>query len=108
MAKKKIKATTTKRTIPTASRREAESIRVSKDGAPESTNGAMIFGKQNYLLMVVGVGLILGGMLLMVGGDMPDANTWDDDIIYSFRITVLAPIVILAGLITEIYAIFKE
>ena len=58
--------------------------------------------------MGAGAGLILLGMLLMMGGSMPNPDVWDDSLIYSFRRTVLAPFVILAGLGVEIYAIFKK
>ena len=58
--------------------------------------------------MAVGVGLIALGMILMLGGAMKDPNQWDEIVIYSARRTVLAPIVILVGLATEIYAIFKR
>ena len=66
------------------------------------------FSKQTYLWMSVGFVLVVIGMLLMSGGAMPDSNTWDDSIIYSTRRTLLAPIVILAGLAVEVYAIFKK
>ncbi len=68
----------------------------------------LLFHRQNYILMGVGAALVLLGMVCMLGGSMPDANTWDDSIIYSFRIVTLAPILILAGLGVEIYAIFKK
>jgi len=42
----------------------------------------------------------------MSGGAMPDSNTWDPSIIYSFRRITLAPVVILIGIGIEIYAIF--
>jgi hypothetical protein len=44
----------------------------------------------------------------MMGGSQPNPNEWDESIIYSPRIMVVAPILILAGLIVEIYAIFKK
>ncbi len=69
---------------------------------------SLLFGKETYIWMAGGALLIIIGLFLMSGGKMPDANTWDPDIIYGFRRTVLAPIVILAGLIVEIYAIFKK
>ncbi len=68
----------------------------------------LLFSKQNYIYMAIGVGLIALGMILMLGGAMKDPNVWDESAIYSARRTVLAPIVILAGLATEIYAIFKR
>ena len=68
----------------------------------------MIFKKENYILMGAGFGLVVLGMLLMLGGSMPSPDVWDDSIIYSFRRIVLAPILILAGLVVEIFAIFKR
>jgi hypothetical protein len=68
----------------------------------------LLFSKKNYIIMAAGVGLIALGMLLMLGGAMKDPNQWDESIIYSARRTVVAPIFILAGIVTEIYAIFKR
>lgn len=99
--KKKVVVTTQKKAAPTVSRRAGTSIAITK-------TEEMIFNKSNYMWMGIGVVLIIAGMLLMIGGSMPSPDVWDDSIIYSFRITVLAPIVILAGLGIEIYAIFKD
>jgi hypothetical protein len=68
----------------------------------------LLFNKQNYLYIGIGFGLVVLGLLLMLGGSMKDPNVWDESVIYSARRTVLAPIVILAGLAVEIYAIFKR
>ena len=92
-----------KRVTPTVSTRQTKTATRTVIAQEE-----LLFGKQNYMLMAAGAGLIALGMILMMGGDMPDPNTWDPDIIYSFRRTVLAPFVILAGLVVEIYAIFKK
>lgn len=67
-----------------------------------------LFGKRNYLWMGIGFIFVVIGCLLMLGGGMPDPNTWDDSLIYSFRRITLAPIVILIGLGIEIYAIFTR
>jgi len=67
-----------------------------------------IFNKANYTFVFIGLALIALGMLLMMGGNMPDANTWDESLIYSKRRTLLAPIIILAGLGMQVYAIFKK
>jgi len=67
-----------------------------------------IFNKANYTFVFIGLALIALGMLLMMGGNMPDPNVWDENIIYSTRRTLLAPIVILAGLGMQVYAIFKK
>lgn len=67
----------------------------------------LLFNRSNYIYMLIGVGLIALGLLLMMGGSMPSPDVWDENVIYSFRRTVLAPVVILAGLAMEVYAIFK-
>ena len=91
--KKKVKATTANR-VKSSPRTKKEAVE-------------FVFGRENYIWMAAGFALVLLGMLLMLGGEMPSADVWDDNIIYSFRRTVLAPIMILAGLIVEIFAIFK-
>ena len=87
-----------KQTVPAA--------KVDAVKAPESQE--MLFGKVNYFYILGGLGLMVIGYLLMAGGSMPDANTWDDSIIYSARRTVLAPLFILAGLVVQVLAIFKK
>lgn len=66
------------------------------------------FGKSNYTWMLIGAALILVGMLLMSGGKSADPNVFNTDEVYSFRRITLAPIVIIAGFIVEIFAIFKK
>ena len=68
----------------------------------------LLFSKQNYMYIGIGCGLIGLGLILMLGGGMKDPNVWDESVIYSARRTVLAPIVILAGLGMQVYAIFKK
>ncbi len=68
----------------------------------------LIFGKQNFLWMGIGAALIATGLLLMLGGQQLSPDVWDDNVIYSTRIVTIAPLVIIAGLIVEIYAIFKD
>ncbi len=63
---------------------------------PENQEG-MIFSKQNYILTAVAVLVIVVGFMLMAG---KDGN------IYDFRRTTLAPIVVIAGFILGIFAIF--
>ncbi len=68
----------------------------------------LLMGKANYQLIALGAILVALGLALMSGGKMPSPDVWDDSIIYSFRRTVLAPIVIIVGLVVEIFAIFKK
>ncbi|MFM9949572.1 MAG: DUF3098 domain-containing protein, partial [Saprospiraceae bacterium] len=51
----------------------------------------LVFNKTSYIWMGAGLALIFIGLLLMSGGKMPNPETWDENIIYSFRRTVLAP-----------------
>ena len=67
-----------------------------------------IFDKQNYLWMVIGAVTIILGFLLMIGGKSADPNVFNTEEVYSFRRITLAPILIIAGLIIEIYAIMKK
>lgn len=67
-----------------------------------------IFEKDNYTWMGIGVAVIALGMLLMSGGKNPNPNQFDYKLVYSTTRITIAPILILAGLIIEIYAIFKR
>jgi hypothetical protein len=67
-----------------------------------------IFNKDNYVWMLIGGALILTGMLLMIGGKSEDPNVFNTDEVYSFKRITLAPILIIAGLVVEIYAIMKK
>jgi hypothetical protein len=67
-----------------------------------------IFDKTNYMWMLGGAAVMILGFLLMAGGRSDDPNVFNPKEVYStMRITV-APILILAGLVIEIYAIFRN
>ena len=74
----------------------------------ETTKSLVIFGKSNYIWMLIGVYLIASGMLLMAGGKSADPNVFNENEVYSFRRITLAPLLIIAGFIVEIYALFKK
>ena len=65
------------------------------------------FTKQNYMLLLVGVALICAGLLLMIGGGSDDPTIFSDKIFDSQRLT-LAPALIAAGFIVEIFAIMHK
>ena len=65
-------------------------------------------GKENYLLLVIGFAIIIIGFLLMIGGKTEDPTIFNEEEIFSFRRITLAPIVVLAGFIFEIWAIMKK
>jgi len=66
------------------------------------------FGKSNYIWMMVGAALIIIGMVVMSGGKSADPNVFNANEVYSFSRITIAPILIIAGFIVEIYAIFKK
>lgn len=69
---------------------------------------AMLFNRQNFIYFGIGLFTVIIGFFFMAGGQMPDANTFDESIIYSpMRITV-APFLVLVGLGIVIYGIFKN
>ena len=67
-----------------------------------------LFDKSNYMWMGIGLLLIIVGYLLMAGGKSEDPNVFNYDEIFGFRRITLAPIVVLAGFVVEIYAIMKK
>jgi Protein of unknown function (DUF3098) len=72
---------------------------------PVKHDGTYMFDKKNYMFMGIGLALIALGFILMAGGKSPDPKVFNYDDVYSFRRITLAPILIVAGYIMEIYAI---
>ena len=68
-----------------------------------------IFTKDNYKWMLVGLLVIAVGMFLLSGGTSnKDPKVFDKDAVYSTTRITIAPILILAGLVIEIFAIFRK
>lgn len=79
-----------------------------KEQPVKTTNtGEFAFGKENYRLMLIGLGFILIGFILMIGGGSDDPTKFSPEI-FSFRRLTLAPILILIGYVIEIFAIMKK
>jgi hypothetical protein len=97
------KSAETKRPMPTTATR---STRTRTAATAPKVKSEMIFGRQNYIWMGIGVGLITIGLFMMAGGAMPSPDVWEPGRIYSFTRITLAPILIIAGLAVEIYAVF--
>jgi len=76
-----------------------------KNENKEKVNFAL--GRENYKLLAIGFVIIVIGFLLMLGGKSEDPNVFSNDI-FGFRRITLAPIVVLAGFIFEIWAIMKK
>ncbi len=67
-----------------------------------------LFTKDNYIWMGIGVAIIALGMFLMSGGKNQDPNVFDYNVVYSTTRITVAPILIIAGLLIEVFAIFKK
>jgi hypothetical protein len=65
-------------------------------------------GRENYKLLAIGFAIIVIGFILMLGGRSDDPNVFNEEKLFSFRRITLAPIIILAGFIFEIWAIMKK
>lgn len=73
-----------------------------------STTTHTLFSKDNYKWMAIGGIIIILGMVLMSGGKNQDPNAFDPKVVYSFTRVTLAPILIIAGLLVELYAILRK
>jgi hypothetical protein len=67
----------------------------------------LAFDRKNYMLLIIGLVLLFLGFLLMIGGGSDDPNVFNEKI-FSFRRITLAPILIIAGFVVEIFAIMKK
>ena len=63
--------------------------------------------KKNILYIIIGLIIMVLGYILMIGGGTDDPNIFNDEM-FSFRRIVLAPVVILIGIIVEIIAIMYK
>lgn len=70
----------------------------------ESANNNFIFGRKNYMFMLIGLGIIALGFILMSGGGSEDPNVFNPDI-FSWRRIRLAPTLVLIGFGVQVYAI---
>ena len=73
----------------------------------EEKKTGFALGRENYKLMALGFAVIIIGFILMAGGKSDDPKVFSEDI-FSFRRVTLAPLIVLAGFIFEIYAIMKK
>ena len=67
-----------------------------------------LFAKDNLVWMLIGAVIVALGFILMSGGKSTDPRVFDTKEVYSTTRITIAPILIVAGIIVEIYAIFKK
>ena len=68
----------------------------------------MLFEKENLRWMLIGIVVMAIGFFLMTGGKSDNPNTFDFDSVYSVTRITIAPILIIAGLVIEIFAIMRK
>lgn len=95
-----LKTTTTVKTVSVQT--------ASTPKAPSTIHPAdLAFGRENYMLMLIGIVIILVGFMLMAGGKVDDPSVFNPEI-FSFRRITLAPVVVMLGFGLEVYAILKK
>ncbi len=67
----------------------------------------LLFKKENYKFLLIGIAIITIGFILMSGGGSDDPNVFSEDI-FNFRRIRLAPTVVLIGFGVVFYYIFKK
>lgn len=77
--------------------------RIAVEGEENKTE--LSFGRQNYILVLIGLALLALGFVLMIGGGSTDPDVFNEKM-FDFRRLTLAPIFVLGGFVTEIVAIF--
>ena len=75
--------------------------------AKKETKQVFLFGKRNYIIMLVGLFLIALGFVFMAGGGSDDPTVFNEEI-YNWQRIRLAPTLIIIGLGIVIYAILAN
>ena len=66
-----------------------------------------LFGKRNYIIMLIGIAFIAAGFIFMVGGGSDNPEVFNEEI-YNWQRIRLAPTLVIIGLAIEIYAILAD
>ena len=84
----------------------AKEITKKKETIEQNENqNVMPFGKQNYIIVLIGIALLVLGFILMLGGGSNDPDVFNEKM-FDFQHITLSTILILAGFVVEIVAIF--
>lgn len=76
--------------------------------ANKASDSSIFFSKENYKWMVIGGIIIILGMVLMMGGKSSNPEVFDYNVVYSTTRITIAPILIVGGLLVELYAILRK
>jgi hypothetical protein len=67
----------------------------------------LLFDRHKYTWLIIGLAVTALGFILMIGGGSNDPSVFSEEIL-SFRRLTLAPVLVLAGYVIQIYAIMKK
>lgn len=76
----------------------------SKNNIDEST---FAFGRENFILLFISIGLLLIGYFLMAGGRADNPEVFNPEV-FSFTRITLAPLIVMAGYGLAIWSIVKK
>lgn len=81
----------------------------SKPGASREkiNESAFAFGRENFILLFISVGLLFIGYALMSGGKAESPDVFNPEVFSTRRITV-APLVVMAGYALAVWSIVKK
>lgn len=81
-----------------------EEKRLALEEARKNYKPEFIFGKKNYSVMLIGLGIIAIGFILMAGGGSTDPEVFNPEM-FSWRRIRLAPALVIIGFAIQVYAI---
>ena len=73
----------------------------------EKKKKQLLFNRENYKAMIIGILFIILGFIIMSGGGSEDPNIFSDEI-YSFRRIRLAPLVVISGFVLCVISILYK
>lgn len=80
---------------------------VKKEDQKNVNPSTFAFGRDNYIFMLAGVGILVIGYLLMIGGGSENPNEFNPEIFSTQRVTI-APVTLLIGFGVVLYGIMKK
>ncbi|GAB4136579.1 MAG: DUF3098 domain-containing protein [Bacteroidia bacterium] len=78
-----------------------------KEERKETSPNTLAFGRENYMIILIGVAVLIVGYLLMIGGGAESPNEFNPEIFSTQRITI-APVTLLIGFGIVLYGIMKK
>lgn len=91
----------------------AKKVEVKKTSAKKedktfiANNSTFAFGRDNYMIILAGVCVLILGYLLMIGGGAESPDQFNPEIFSTRRVTV-APVTLLIGFAIVLFGIMKK